>query len=119
MVTLDKILKADSAGPKFRKIYDQSHYALAGLVPIAALGGEHTPLTRLTDLALAAVIPLHMHVGVNGIVSDYVPPRYIGATRWGVLAASGITFLGLMKLNLTGPGITSTVKSLWHKPEKQ
>ena len=42
-----------------------------------------------------------------------------GASRWGLLAASGITFLGLMKLNVSGPGITSTVKSLWHKPEKQ
>lgn len=39
---------------------------------------QHTPLTRLTDLALAAVIPLHMHVGTAGIISDYVPPRYIG-----------------------------------------
>jgi succinate dehydrogenase hydrophobic anchor subunit len=39
---------------------------------------QHTPLTRLTDFALAAVIPVHMHVGANGIVSDYVPPRFMG-----------------------------------------
>lgn len=29
---------------------------------------------------------------------------------------SAITWLGIMKLNLFGPGITGTVKSLWERP---
>jgi succinate dehydrogenase (ubiquinone) membrane anchor subunit len=119
MPGLEKVLKADTAGPAFRHFYDKTHYVLAGLVPISALGGENTPLIRLTDLALGVVIPLHAHVGLNGVVSDYVPPRFMGASRWGLLAASSIAFLGLTKLNLSGPGITSTVKSLWHNPEKK
>lgn len=36
-----------------------------------------------------------------------------------VLAASVITYLGMMKLNLSGPGVTQSVKALWKKPEKQ
>mmetsp|Transcript_5202 Transcript_5202/g.14922 ORF Transcript_5202/g.14922 Transcript_5202/m.14922 type:complete len:128 (+) Transcript_5202:215-598(+) len=118
-LTLTKVLTADAAGPEFRKMYDYSHYALAGLVPVAALGGEGNTLISLTDLALGVALPIHAHIGLNGILSDYVPPRYLGASRWGVLASSAIVFVGLQKLNLSGPGITKTVKSLWHSPEKK
>ena len=44
--------------------------------------------------------------------------RPAGAARGGVLAMSAITWLGIMKLNLFGPGITGTVKSLWERPPK-
>lgn len=64
-----------SASCSARRFIIQSHASESIDGPPA----QHTPLTRLTDLALAAVLPLHMHVGVNGVVSDYVPPRYIGA----------------------------------------
>jgi succinate dehydrogenase (ubiquinone) membrane anchor subunit len=32
-----------------------------------------------------------------------------------VLGAAVVTYMGLMKLNLAGPGLTQTVKSLWRK----
>jgi len=80
-LTLTKVLTADAAGPEFRKMYDYSHYALAGLVPVAALGGEGNTLISLTDLALGVALPIHAHIGLNGILSDYVPPRYLGAHR--------------------------------------
>lgn len=38
-----------------------------------------------------------------------------GVTRWGALASTGIALVGLMKLNLQGPGITETVRQLWRK----
>ena len=38
-----------------------------------------------------------------------------GVTRWGALAGTTVTLLGLLKLNLTGPGITGAVKELWKK----
>ncbi len=38
-----------------------------------------------------------------------------GVTRWGALAGTSIALLGLLKLNLTGPGITGAVKELWKK----
>lgn len=33
--------------------------------------------------------------------------------RYGLLGASGLTALGLLRLNLFGPGLTDTVRSLW------
>ena len=36
-----------------------------------------------------------------------------GASRFAALASTGIALVGLMKLNLQGPGITETVKQLW------
>ena len=30
-----------------------------------------------------------------------------------------LTFLGLLRLNLHGPGITHSIKSVWHKYEKK
>lgn len=34
-----------------------------------------------------------------------------------MLGATGITMAGLLKLNLAGPGVTESVKSLWRKKE--
>lgn len=42
-----------------------------------------------------------------------------GVARYGALASSTIMFLGLLKLNLLGPGITPTVKQLWKNSPKQ
>jgi succinate dehydrogenase (ubiquinone) membrane anchor subunit len=36
-----------------------------------------------------------------------------------MLGVTGVTILGLLKLNLTGPGITETYKSLWREPPKE
>ena len=35
-------------------------------------------LISLTDLALGVALPIHAHIGMNNILSDYVPPRYLG-----------------------------------------
>jgi succinate dehydrogenase (ubiquinone) membrane anchor subunit len=39
--------------------------------------------------------------------------------RAGLLGVSAITFIGLIKLNLAGAGVTQTVKGLWHKPDRK
>lgn len=39
--------------------------------------------------------------------------------RYAMLGVTGVTILGLLKLNLTGPGITETYKSLWREPPKE
>jgi succinate dehydrogenase hydrophobic anchor subunit len=33
-------------------------------------------MTRLCDLGLGVVLPFHAHVGLNTVVSDYVPYAY-------------------------------------------
>ena len=43
-----------------------------------------------------------------------------GLTRWGALGLTGVAVVGLLKLNLAGPGLTATVKELWKgDPKKQ
>jgi succinate dehydrogenase (ubiquinone) membrane anchor subunit len=37
--------------------------------------------------------------------------------RAAVLGASVIAYMGIMKVNLTGPGLTETVRALWRKPK--
>lgn len=37
--------------------------------------------------------------------------------RGAVLGASLMTYLGIMKLNMAGPGLTQTVKTLWAKKQ--
>lgn len=50
------------------------------------------------------------------VVSDYVPKALQLPARAGVAGLTLVTFAGLMKLAITGPGIGGTVKKLWTKP---
>lgn len=51
--------------------------------------------------------------------SDRVLLFMLGASRWATLGLSVVAFIGLTNLNLQGPGITSTVKSLWKGPQQK
>ena len=71
------------------------------------------------DLALGVALPLHGHIGMNYVITDYAE-KFIGAgargpARIAMVGFTGISMIGLTKLNLTGPGITETIKSLWRK----
>jgi len=44
-----------------------------------------------------------------------LPPRPAAPVRAAILASSLVTYLGIMKVNLAGPGLTETVKTLWRK----
>ena len=67
------------------------------------------------DLALGVVIPLHSNIGLNYVISDYVPQALRTASRAGVAGLTLVTVLGLLKLNTSGPGLTETLKSLWRE----
>ena len=136
---------------------------MEGPLTLLRLCTQHSYVGKATDIALGVAIPLHSHVAINSVLSDYVPrsvkgalqPKApcmaaegmhacqgrmqgviavldtcsrvttactrtqphvcAGAARWGALASSTVMFVGLLKLNLMGPGITPTVKQLWKK----
>ncbi|KAK9815018.1 hypothetical protein WJX73_004952 [Symbiochloris irregularis] len=114
MSVLTKLLKPDIAGgPETFKLYEYSHVALAGLVPIAAFAPEGGALSKVTDLTLGVAIPVHSHVAMNAVVTDYVPKAFRGASRAGLLAAASLAAIGFLRLNVFGPGITQSVKDLW------
>ena len=93
------------------------HLTSTGLLIAAplALVISPSPLVFPIDLALGLAFPLHAHVGLNYIISDYVPKANRQMARYLLLGATGLTILGLLKLNLMGPGLTETYKSLWRE----
>ncbi len=56
---------------------------------------------------------------MNYVVSDYIPKASRGPARALVLVTTIIAAAGILKLNLEGPGLTETIKSLWRKPTKE
>ena len=68
---------------------------------------------KISDWTLGLAIPVHMHITTNALVTDYVPSRFRPPARGLVLAGSLVAYLGIMKVNLGGPGLTRTVKALW------
>lgn len=65
------------------------------------------------------LFPAHAHVAMNYVVSDYVPKAARSMARVGLLGVTIITAAGLLKLNLTGEGLTETLKSMWRKKERK
>ena len=97
-------------------LYHQLNIAAIGLGPLALMAPSS--LTFPIDLVLGVVIPLHSHMGCNDVISDYSKkvtkaPWFENGLRKGAFAMTVITFLGLLRLNLEGPGITEGIKSLW------
>jgi succinate dehydrogenase (ubiquinone) membrane anchor subunit len=111
------VLDADTS-KSLNKIYHTSGIVLAGLTPLAFILSP-SMLNMPVDIALGVLFPLHAHVGMNYVISDYVPKASRSLARAGLLGVTIITAAGLLKLNLTGAGVTETFKSLWRKEEKK
>jgi succinate dehydrogenase (ubiquinone) membrane anchor subunit len=94
------------------KLYHNSSYALAFLVPMAFLTSP-SALAKPFDLAIGIIIPLHAQVGLDNVIKDYVPKAFRSAARGSLLLTTTVAVIGLLKLNLTGPGLSQTFKSLW------
>ncbi|RHY94617.1 hypothetical protein DYB37_006629 [Aphanomyces astaci] len=108
------VLNADNS-KHTSKVMHYTSYGLLALVP-AAVVLSPSALNVPVDYLLAVLVPVHSHIGINNVVSDYVPKNFKTLARAGVLGASIVTFLGLITLNVTGAGVTETVKSLWREP---
>lgn len=101
------------------KYYHLTSTALLVAAPLA-LFLSPSPLVFPLDVVLGIAFPLHGHIGLNYVISDYVPKANRPMARYLLLGATGLTILGLLKLNLFGPGMTETYKSLWReKPEEK
>ncbi|KAI8805135.1 CybS-domain-containing protein [Cladochytrium replicatum] len=72
----------------------------------------------LIDVSLGIVLPLHCHIGFDGIVVDYLHERKYGKPIYWtakalVYGATGLTLYGLFQFNTNDIGITAFVKRLW------
>eukprot|EP00316_Scyphosphaera_apsteinii_P022089 CAMPEP_0119311206 /NCGR_PEP_ID=MMETSP1333-20130426/21971_1 /TAXON_ID=418940 /ORGANISM="Scyphosphaera apsteinii, Strain RCC1455" /LENGTH=155 /DNA_ID=CAMNT_0007315533 /DNA_START=11 /DNA_END=478 /DNA_ORIENTATION=+ len=98
-------------------IYHKLNFALIGLGP-AALVLSPSALNYPVDIALGIIIPLHSHIGGNDVITDYAhkitkAKAFENSLRIGLFGVTVVTFVGLLKLNLQGPGVTETLKSFW------
>ena len=113
---LGRLIAADEGALGVR-MYHYVNLGLLGLTPVSLV--SPAPMQFVMDMALAIALPLHGHIGMNYVLTDYVP-KFIGKAARGpariiMFGITGGTTAGLLKLNLTGPGIIGTVKALWGK----
>ena len=88
------------------KIYHGSSFALAGLVPAAMVIRDDYP-------SMGVALPVHSHIGLNFVISDYVPKSARLPARASVLGVTVATLYGLFQLNMYGEGVSKTAKRLW------
>eukprot|EP00242_Pyramimonas_sp_CCMP2087_P006513 CAMPEP_0198209976 /NCGR_PEP_ID=MMETSP1445-20131203/18020_1 /TAXON_ID=36898 /ORGANISM="Pyramimonas sp., Strain CCMP2087" /LENGTH=100 /DNA_ID=CAMNT_0043883901 /DNA_START=126 /DNA_END=428 /DNA_ORIENTATION=+ len=91
--------------------------AAAALVPLS-IATSPNALSMPVDLALAVALPIHSHIALNYVVSDYAQkiskhPACAGSMRLAVMGMTAVSILGLTKLTLNGKGVTGTLKELW------
>jgi succinate dehydrogenase (ubiquinone) membrane anchor subunit len=103
-------ISADESGT-LNKWFHKTGPALMVLSPLALLLPSHAAFP--VDVILGVVIPFHSHFALNVIITDYVPKNFRSAARFGVLATTLLTVVGIFKLNMDGPGLTGSVKALW------
>ena len=100
------------------KVHHVGNLALAGLTPAAVFLPKDSSYMKPVDLGLGLALPLHGHITMNMVFSDYIPPGMRGAARGAMAGVTAMTVIGLLHLNLRGPGLTSCVKQLWCGPAK-
>ena len=114
--SLRRLLAADSGNEVGVKLYHKVNLGLLGLTPLA-IASEGSALSFPVDMALAVAFPLHGHIGMNYVITDYIPKLFGNAARGPariiMCGVTGLTTLGLVKLNIEGPGITGSLKALW------
>ena len=112
---LGKFIAADAEVGLAVKVYHRVNLALLGATPVA-LATSNSFLSFPVDMGLAIMFPLHGHIGMNYVITDYVPKLLskaaVGSARAVMVGVTGFTMLGLTKLNIQGPGITGT-PALW------
>lgn len=171
-------MNADASNASF-SLYHKTSLALIAATPFAIAMSNSTVGTAI-DVAMGLAIPVHAHIGMNWVLTDYVRrdaaaradahilhlspapasarspptsashcdacppfsrarlppppplpslgrvdeqgPKLIGAggtqgARVVMVGLTAVATLGMLKLNLTGDGLTETVKAMW-RPQK-
>ena len=92
------------------------------LSPLMLVLPDSGAATTVFNTVLGVVLPIHGHIGMTGVLTDYVPKLSKGAlgpSRALMLAFTGITVVGLLKYNLAGDGMTKSLKQLWRGEVKE
>merc|ERR1711907_840927 len=120
---MDAILKADHS-KAMMGIMHKTNLLAIGLTPIAFVMPSTSVPTTMINVFVGIVFPVHGHIGMTGVVTDYIPKffgkQFLGPARMALFGLTSVTVLGLLKINLTGDGMAGTVKAMWTgAPEKK
>lgn len=99
------------------KWFHSTGVVLAVATPVAFILSPSV-LSLPLDVTLGLLFPFHSHVALNTVITDYVPKGARNPARIALLVATVVTAAGLLKLNIQGPGLTESIKSLWRAPKK-
>jgi len=100
-----------------QRLFHKTNLACLAVTPIA-IAAHPSLLSLPIDLTLSILFPLHAHIGMNWIITDYVPvAKPNGAIRMALLAVTGVTVLGLLRLSIFGDGLVGTLKATWQTPD--
>merc|ERR1711907_520075 len=110
---LDTVLKADHSTTALH-LYHKTNLLAIGLTPLAFVVPESVPvLPCVLNVFLGVVFPIHGHIGMAGVLTDYVPKiagkGALNPARYALMGLTTVTVLGLLKHNLTGDGMTKSV----------
>ena len=105
---LGKFIAADAEVGLAVKVYHRVNLALLGATPVA-LATDNTFLSFPVDMGLAIMFPLHGHIGMNYVITDYVPKLFskaaVGPARAVMVGVTGHD--ARPDQNIQGPGITA------------
>lgn len=70
------------------------------------------------DLGLTFVLPLHAYLGMDAIITDYLPSRKFPLVhklvKGSLIGATVLTIYGFYKFNTNDIGLGAFVKTAWH-----
>lgn len=101
------------------KLHHHANTVLALIFPVAFLGSDgDTGLGQGLGVLTAGYVSIHSYIGLNYVITDYVPKFFgkgaVGPVRALTTGLSLMTFLGMSKMALYSPGgIQGVVKGLW------
>eukprot|EP00816_Leptocylindrus_hargravesii_P006173 CAMPEP_0196819178 /NCGR_PEP_ID=MMETSP1362-20130617/69357_1 /TAXON_ID=163516 /ORGANISM="Leptocylindrus danicus, Strain CCMP1856" /LENGTH=160 /DNA_ID=CAMNT_0042197563 /DNA_START=15 /DNA_END=497 /DNA_ORIENTATION=+ len=101
------------------QIHHHANTVLALIFPIMLVGSDpDTSFGQGLGVITSAYISVHSYIGLNYVITDYVPKvskKMVGPSRAVSLAISALTFAGLSKAALYSQGgLPGVVKGLWN-----
>lgn len=115
-VSVFSLLFADSSR-QLNRYFHQTGVALAILVPLAFQHSSEA-VSIAANLAMTPIIGFHALVGMNNVVTDYIPKQFRTGARFMVLGSSLLIVLGGVALIFQGHSFTGLVGDLWKRPKK-
>ncbi|RUS12988.1 CybS-domain-containing protein [Endogone sp. FLAS-F59071] len=87
--------------------------ALVPLTAVQLVGGA----SPATDILLGVVLPLHIHIGMDSVITDYVASRKYPTLNilavWGMRVATLGVLVGCYSINTSDVGLTEYVARAW------